>query len=116
MCCQDRASASSGALQGAAENSLRTRAAKNSDGQGSEVCSSRASQRFRNSDSQSLVLSQLERIFIFAGHPEKLRVAPIPHMPCIFRRSVRLPTSAHRGIECISLGDVNQVEHVAANT
>src|SRR5256885_1398568 len=34
-----------------------------------------ASPRFRNSDSQSLVLSQLERIFIFAGHPEKLRSA-----------------------------------------
>src|SRR5206468_11363143 len=31
----------SGALQGAAENSLRTRAAKNSDGQGPEVCPSR---------------------------------------------------------------------------
>jgi acyl-CoA synthetase (AMP-forming)/AMP-acid ligase II len=34
-------SLSSGALQGAAENSLRTRAAKNSDGQGPEVCPSR---------------------------------------------------------------------------
>src|SRR5213076_815956 len=34
-------SRSSGALQGAAANSLRTRAAKNSDGQGPEVCPSR---------------------------------------------------------------------------
>src|SRR5437899_1081024 len=41
MCCQDRTSASSGALQMSAENSLRTRAAKNSDGQGPEVCPSR---------------------------------------------------------------------------
>ena len=34
-------SRSSGALRGAAENSLRTRAAKNSDGQGPEICPSR---------------------------------------------------------------------------
>src|SRR5207249_5589780 len=46
MCCQDRTRASSGALQGAAENSLRTRAAKNSDGQGPEICSSRQARDF----------------------------------------------------------------------
>src|SRR5207237_7220748 len=38
------------------------------------------------------------------------------HMPCIFSHAVRLPTSAHRGIEFVSLGDVNQVEQRAANT
>jgi hypothetical protein len=41
MCCQDRTSASSGALQVSPTNPICVRAAKNSDGQGPEVCPSR---------------------------------------------------------------------------